>query len=137
VRNRHELGECRLSKECIVCHFEIGYLKLHILGSEVFPCPEGHGKSDLADGGRRCSGDYAMEGSPVWTQRRSGDPHMADESLSPFLKNITMDLSSTSEMAFLLLQKRWVNSRRDSTFFYTMLLGSIRLLVARKWPGSC
>jgi hypothetical protein len=29
-----------------------------------------------------------------------------EESLSPFLKNIMIDLSSTSEMTFLLLQKR-------------------------------
>jgi hypothetical protein len=33
-----------------------------------------------------------------------------DESLSPFLKNITIDLSSTYGMIFLLLQNHWMNS---------------------------
>jgi hypothetical protein len=40
-----------------------------------------------------------------------------DESLSPFLKNMIIDFSSTSEMMILLLQKRWINSQRDSPFF--------------------
>jgi hypothetical protein len=31
--------------------------------------------------------------------------HIKDESLSPFLKNIIIDLSSTFGMRFLLLQK--------------------------------
>jgi hypothetical protein len=35
-------------------------------------------------------------------------------SLSPFLKNKTMDLSSTSGMIFLLLQNCWMNSQRDT-----------------------
>jgi hypothetical protein len=38
-------------------------------------------------------------------------------SLSPLLKNIMIDLSLTSEMSFLLLQKQWMYSRRDSPFF--------------------
>jgi hypothetical protein len=46
-----------------------------------------------------------------------------DESLSPFLKNITMDLPSTSGMMFVFLQNGWLNSRRDSPFFWTMLVG--------------
>jgi hypothetical protein len=33
-----------------------------------------------------------------------------EEFLSPFLKNIIIDLSSTSGMTFLLLQKRWMYS---------------------------
>jgi hypothetical protein len=33
-----------------------------------------------------------------------------EESLSPFLKNIMVDLSSTSRMTFLLLYKRWMYS---------------------------
>jgi hypothetical protein len=33
------------------------------------------------------------------------------------LKNMTIDLSSTSRMMFLLLQNRWMNSRRVSPFF--------------------
>jgi hypothetical protein len=41
-----------------------------------------------------------------------------DESLSPFLKNMMMDLSSTSEKMFLLLHKHWMNSRRDSLLLY-------------------
>jgi hypothetical protein len=40
-----------------------------------------------------------------------------DGSLSPFLKNIMIDLLSTSRMIFLLLQKCWMYSRRDSPFF--------------------
>jgi hypothetical protein len=32
-----------------------------------------------------------------------------DGSLSPFLKNITIDLSSTSGMMFLFLQNCWMN----------------------------
>jgi hypothetical protein len=44
-----------------------------------------------------------------------------DESLSPFLKNMIIDLLSTSRMIFLLLQKRWINSQRDSPIFYTTL----------------
>jgi hypothetical protein len=44
-----------------------------------------------------------------------------DEPLSPFLKNMMIDLSLTSGILFLLLQKRWINSRRDSPFFCTML----------------
>jgi hypothetical protein len=40
-----------------------------------------------------------------------------EESLSPFLKIITIDMSSTSGMTFLLLQKHWMYSQRDSPFF--------------------
>jgi hypothetical protein len=47
-----------------------------------------------------------------------------DESLSPFLKNMMMDLSSTSVMMFLLLQKRWMNFWNDSPFFCTTLTRS-------------
>jgi hypothetical protein len=46
------------------------------------------------------------------------------ESLSLFLKNMAMDFLSTSEMAFLLLQKRWMNFRRDSPFFWMTLARS-------------
>jgi hypothetical protein len=35
-----------------------------------------------------------------------------------------MDLSSTSGMTFLLLQKCWMNNRRDSPFFWMMLAKS-------------
>jgi hypothetical protein len=47
-----------------------------------------------------------------------------DGSLSPFLKNIIIDLSSTSRMIFLLLQNHWMNSRRDSPFLWMMLARS-------------
>jgi hypothetical protein len=40
-----------------------------------------------------------------------------EESLSPFLKNIMIDLSSTSGMTFLLLQKHWMYPQRDYPFF--------------------
>jgi hypothetical protein len=36
-----------------------------------------------------------------------------DESLSPFMKNMIIELLSTSRMMFLLLQKHWINPRRD------------------------
>jgi hypothetical protein len=75
VRNHHELGECRPSEECIVCHFEISYLELHVLSAKVLSSPEGHGKSDLADAGRRCSGDYFMEGSPTVTPNFMAKPN--------------------------------------------------------------
>jgi hypothetical protein len=45
-------------------------------------------------------------------------------SLSPFLKNKTMDLSSTSGMIFLLLQNCWMNSQRDTPFFWMTLARS-------------
>jgi hypothetical protein len=44
-----------------------------------------------------------------------------DRSLSPSLKNIIIDLLSTSGMIFLLLQNLWIYSRRDSPFFWMML----------------
>jgi hypothetical protein len=44
-----------------------------------------------------------------------------DGSPSPFLKNMIIDLSSTSKMIFLLLQKRWMNSHMDSPFFWMTL----------------
>jgi hypothetical protein len=47
-----------------------------------------------------------------------------DGSLSSFLKNMPIDLSSTSGMIFLLLQKCWMNSRRDSPFFWMKLARS-------------
>jgi hypothetical protein len=47
-----------------------------------------------------------------------------DGSLSPFLKNIIIDLSSTSRMIFLLLQNHWMNSRRDSSFLQMTLARS-------------
>jgi hypothetical protein len=40
-----------------------------------------------------------------------------DESLSSVLKNMIIDLSSTSGMMFVLLQRHWMNSKRDSPFF--------------------
>jgi hypothetical protein len=45
-------------------------------------------------------------------------------SLSPFFKNMTIDLSSNSRMTFLLLQKCWMKSQRDSPFFCMMLARS-------------
>jgi hypothetical protein len=50
VRNCHEFGECRPPDEHVVCHLEVGYLKQHVFSTEVFLSPEGHEKSDLADG---------------------------------------------------------------------------------------
>jgi hypothetical protein len=45
-------------------------------------------------------------------------------SLSPFLENIIIDMSSTSGMIFLLLQKHWMNSWRDTPFFWMTLTRS-------------
>jgi hypothetical protein len=53
-----------------------------------------------------------------------GSLQIRDGSLSPFLKNITIELLSTSGMIFLLLQKSWMNSWRDSPFFWTTLVRS-------------
>jgi hypothetical protein len=61
VRNCYELGDCRQSKESIVCCLEVNYLKLQVFNAEVFSSPEGHEKSDLANGGRCCARDYAMK----------------------------------------------------------------------------
>jgi hypothetical protein len=47
-----------------------------------------------------------------------------DEFLSPFLKNMIIDLSSTSGMRLLLLQQHRMNSRSDSLFFWTTLARS-------------
>jgi hypothetical protein len=44
--------------------------------------------------------------------------------LRPLLTNMMIDLSSTSGMTFLLLQKHWMNLRRDSPSFCTMLARS-------------
>jgi hypothetical protein len=78
VRNCHELGECRPPKERIVCHFEISYLKLHVLSVEVLSSPEGHGKSDLADRGHCYPRDYFMEGSLTGMQCYSGHPYLVE-----------------------------------------------------------
>jgi hypothetical protein len=55
-------------------------------------------------------------------------------SLSPFLKNMMIDLSSTSEMIFVLLQKHLMNSGRDSPFFW-MTLARSQLSVPYR-PGT-
>jgi hypothetical protein len=67
VRNCHELGKCRAPKERVVCRLKVGYLELHVFSREVFSSPEGHMKSDMADGGRCCFGDYFVEQSPTGT----------------------------------------------------------------------
>jgi hypothetical protein len=41
--------------------------------------------------------------------------------LSPFVKNMAIDMSSTSGIMFLLLQNRWINSQRDPPFFWMTL----------------
>jgi hypothetical protein len=56
VRNCHELGKCRSPEERIVRCLEVGYLELHVFSMEVFLSPEGHGKSDLANGGTAALG---------------------------------------------------------------------------------
>jgi hypothetical protein len=78
VRNCHELGKCRPSEERVVCHLEVGYLKLHVLSTEVFPSLEGHEKSDLANGGCCCVGDYSVERSPTRTQCKSRQPRLLE-----------------------------------------------------------
>jgi hypothetical protein len=68
----HELGECRPSQESIARSLEIGDLKLYSLCAEIFLSPEGHGESDLADGGCYCNRDYAIKRSPTEVQQRHG-----------------------------------------------------------------
>jgi hypothetical protein len=48
---------------------------------------------------------------------------LADQGQIPeaFLKIMMIGLLSTSRMAFLLLQKCWMNSQRESPSFWTML----------------
>jgi hypothetical protein len=89
VRNCHELGECWPPEEWVVRHLEVGYLKLHLFSTEVFSSPEGHRKSDLADGGCCYSGDYSLERSPM---ERSAD---LDSSiwLNVFKNNMFRELS--------------------------------------------
>jgi hypothetical protein len=66
VRNYHKLDQGQPLEDCIVCHFEIGYLELHVFGVVVFSGLECHRESDLPDWG--CCGTryYSMEGSPTW-----------------------------------------------------------------------
>jgi hypothetical protein len=61
MRNYHELGECRLSEESIVCRLAVCYLELQVLNTEVFLSPKSHGKSNLTHGGRCYTRDYAMK----------------------------------------------------------------------------
>jgi hypothetical protein len=63
--NRHDFGECRPSLESVVCSLKISNHKLYSFCAEIFPCPEGYGKSDLTDGGCCSTRDYAMERSPT------------------------------------------------------------------------
>jgi hypothetical protein len=69
--NRHKLGQCWLSQESVVCSLKIGDLKPYGLRAEIFLSPEGYRKSDLADRGRCCTRDYAMERSLTGAQQRS------------------------------------------------------------------
>jgi hypothetical protein len=39
VKNIHKLGECWSSMESIVCYLEVGYLKLQVFSTEIFPTP--------------------------------------------------------------------------------------------------
>jgi hypothetical protein len=70
MQDRHELGECRPSQESIVRHLKIGDLKLCSLRAEIVLSLEGYEKSDLIDGGRYCTRDYAIERSPTGVQQR-------------------------------------------------------------------
>jgi hypothetical protein len=47
-------------------------LKLYGLCAEILLSPEGYGKSNLANGGRCYTRDYAMERSPTGVQQRPG-----------------------------------------------------------------
>jgi hypothetical protein len=53
-------------------------LKLYGLHKEIFPSPEGHGKSDLVDGGRCYTMDYGMKGSPTGAQQGPGYSHLVE-----------------------------------------------------------
>jgi hypothetical protein len=59
--HHHKRGECRPSQESVVCHLEIDNLELQVLYAEVFPSPEGYGKSDLTDRSHRLCKDYTVE----------------------------------------------------------------------------
>jgi hypothetical protein len=78
MRDRHELGKCRLSQESIVCSLKMGHLELHGFSSEVHPSPEGYGKRDMTDRCRCCTRDNTMERSPAGPQKRTGQPHLVE-----------------------------------------------------------
>jgi hypothetical protein len=70
--DRHELGECRPSQKSVVHHLKINDLKLYSLCVEIVLSPEGYGKSDVTDGSRCYTRDYALEWSPTRAQQRPG-----------------------------------------------------------------
>jgi hypothetical protein len=47
MRNQHKFGQGRPLEECIVCHFEIGYLELHVIHAKVLLGLERHRESNL------------------------------------------------------------------------------------------
>jgi hypothetical protein len=63
--DHHEFGECWLSQESVVRSLKISDQKLYSYHAEIFPSPEGYGKSDLTDRGFYYTRDYAMERSPT------------------------------------------------------------------------
>jgi hypothetical protein len=83
----------------------------------LLSCVEGH---LLGQGVSIGDGKHLLRRPRVFHGKLS-DQGRVPESL---LKNITIDLSPTSRITFLLLQKRWMYSRRDSPFFWTKLARS-------------
>jgi hypothetical protein len=74
------------------------------------------------DGSSRDSGIILLSDSSGWMEVLEDLASGMNKSwmfLSPFLMNMIMDLSSTSRMIFLFLQKCWINTLRDSPFFCT------------------
>jgi hypothetical protein len=67
-------GECQPSQESIIRSPKISGLKLCGLHAEIFLSPKGYREGDLANRGRCCTGDYAMEGSPTGAQRDLDNP---------------------------------------------------------------
>jgi hypothetical protein len=108
VGNHHELGEYRPSKECIACHFEIGYLKLHVLSLKFFSGLEGHMKNDLVDRGRSYSGDYSVEGAQLGRNVDLGSPIYSkvfkNKMYREFPPSMSTQLSFTSFMIGLTIR---------------------------------
>jgi hypothetical protein len=129
VKNCHELGECRPPEECVVCRFEIGYLKLHALGVEVLPSPKGHGKSDLATGGCCCSEDYSMEGSLTQMQRWPGKLHL--------IKGIQeQDIERTPPMDEDSVELDVLDDGADNQWVPTQLWDEVRVVASAEGDGN-
>jgi hypothetical protein len=80
VRNCHELGECWPSQESVVHRLKVSYLELQLLSAEIYPSPEGYGRSDLTNRSCCCTRDSTVERSrvPQTAQCQFGKQHLVE-----------------------------------------------------------